>query len=279
MCSKIPSKGFSLIELAVTITIIGLILAGIATGTKLLGQAELRGYISQMDQFRTDFNSFRVEYNALPGDMKDASVYFAGCASGGAGNVNCNGNGDGFITFNMGNAWDGDQVGDELPKVFRHLNLSGINTNGGNTVFGGWSSFGGTGLEGYFPKGRLKNSTMFISTVDAGGTANSVSGAGTIARDGSTTALISNFAVNQTVIAGIKVGTGARIEGAMDATSAHNIDRKIDDGDASGAAATGANTGKLRTITDTTGANACVATNNYNISQTATTCVIQMLIR
>ena len=51
-------SGFTLIELAVSIVIIGLLVGGIAGGSKLLSQAELRAMISQMDQFKADYNSF-----------------------------------------------------------------------------------------------------------------------------------------------------------------------------------------------------------------------------
>jgi prepilin-type N-terminal cleavage/methylation domain-containing protein len=276
------NRGFSLIELAVSVIIIGLLVGGIAGGSKLLTQAELRGMISQMDQYKADYNAFKLEYNAVAGDMKDASVFFANCAIGGSGNNKCDGNGDGFITFNMANFFDGANRGDELVKFFRHLNLSGINTDAGKTIISNYSAFSNTGSvsEGYFPKGRLSGSTIVVSSVDAGNTGDSASAPGTLARQATANAeLFSNFPFNSTVVFTMKGDSGSLFNGAMPALLAHNIDRKMDDGDSSAGIATGANTGKVRTINDNTGSNACVATNTYNIATIQSTCVVQSLIK
>ncbi len=276
-------KGFSLIELAVSIVVIGLLVGGIAGGSKLLGQAEIRAMIAQMDQYKADYNNFKLEYNAVPGDMSDASVFFSGCATGGTGNNNCNGNGDGYITFNMANFSDGDLNGDELCKFFRHLYMSGINTSGGTTPTpSNYDAFGLTGAVslGYFPKGKMTGSTVVVSSVDAGNTAASASAAGTIARQQTSfTALVSNFPLNSTVVFTMKGDSMSVHNGAMPALTAHQMDRKVDDGDTISGVATGANTGKLRTINDLTGSNACVSTNTYNIATVQSTCIVQILIK
>jgi prepilin-type N-terminal cleavage/methylation domain-containing protein len=276
-CSK---SGFSLIELAVSVIIIGLLVGGIASGAKLLTQAELRGFIAQMDQYKGDYNAFKLEYNAVAGDMKDASAFFAGCATGGVGNVNCNGNGDGFITLNMGNAFDGDQLGDEPVKFFRHLNLSNINTSGGTTALpNNYDPYSNSGNTAFYPKGRISGSALMVSTVDSGNTAGSTSPAGTIVSD-ITLELSSNFPFNSTVVFAVKAdGNATVVNGGMPALLAHNIDRKMDDGDSSGGVANGANTGKVRTVNDRTGANFCVSTNTYNIATLQSTCVVQSLIK
>ena len=237
-----------------------------------------------MEQYKADYNAFKLEYNAVAGDMKDASAFFTGCATGGIGNANCNGNGDGFITFEMGStSFNVDQQGDELVKFFRQLNLANINTNGGSTALpSNYDCYANTNSVslGYFPKGRISGSTLAVSSVDAGLTGGSVSPAGTIARQTtSTTSLISNFPVNSTVVFSMKADSTPVLNGAMPALLAHNIDRKMDDGDSSGGVATGANTGKVRTINDLTGSNVCVSTNTYNITTLQSTCVVQSLIK
>jgi prepilin-type N-terminal cleavage/methylation domain-containing protein len=276
-CSK---SGFSLIELAVSVIIIGLLVGGIASGSKLLTQAELRGFIAQMDQYKADYNAFKLEYNAVAGDMEDASTFFTGCATGGVGNANCNGNGDGLITLNMGNAFDGDQSGDEPVKFFRHLNLSGINTSGGaNALPNNYDTYSDAGNTRFFPKGRISGSSIMVSSVDSGNTAGSTSPAGTIVSD-NTLEVLSNFPFNSTVVFAVKAdGNTAVVNGGMPALLAHNIDRKMDDGDSSGGIAIGANTGKVRTINDRTGANFCVSTNTYNIATLQSTCIVQSLIK
>lgn len=272
------NRGFSLIELAVSVIIIGLLVGGIASGNKLIAQAEIRGFITQMDQLKSDYNAFRLEFNAIPGDMRDASVFFAGCASGGVGNANCNGNGDGYITLCMGNAWDGDAIGDEQVKFFRHLNLAGINSSAGTQILTGFDCYNEIGFTPRFPKGRFAGSAFSVGSVDAGNTGGSAVGAGTFVSGGG--AVISNFPINSTIVYALRADdSGSTINGAMPALFAHNIDRKVDDGDSSGATAIGANTGKFRTTNDRTGANDCVATNTYNIATLQTTCMPQYLIK
>jgi prepilin-type N-terminal cleavage/methylation domain-containing protein len=276
------NKGFSLIELAVSVVIIGLLVGGIANGSKLVAQAELRGFIAQMDQLRSDYTAFKLEYNAVPGDMRDASVFFSGCASGGVGNANCNGNGDGYITLCMGNAWDGDGVGDEQVKFFRHLNMAGINSSAGTQVLTGFDCYNGVGDAPLFPKGRVVGSAFSVGSVDAGNTGGSAVAAGGFVSDGTSpgSPVISNFPYNSTIVYAVKADdSGSVLNGSMPALFAHNIDRKVDDGDSSGATAIGANTGKFRTTNDKTGSNVCVSTNTYNIATLQSTCIPQYLIK
>ncbi len=273
-------RGFSLIELAVSIVIIGLLVGGISGGSKLLAQAELRAMISQMDQIKADYNSFKLEYNAVPGDMVDASVFFSNCATGGVGNANCNGNGDGYVTANQGNVFDGATNGDEPVKFFRHLNLSGINTQGGATSLPSNYSFGNYSNTQYFPKGKITGSSINVATVDNGNLSTSWSSPVICGfSNGVGQYLDSNFPVNTTVVFAVKADFPTTVAGAMPALLAHNIDRKVDDGDSSGGVAIGANTGKVRTLNDLTAANACVSTNTYNIATVQSTCVVQMLIK
>ena len=270
-------KAFSLVELSIVILIIGLLVAGISSGTKLIQQAELRSIISEFEEIQVAYKTFQATYDALPGDMGDASVFFSGCASGGAGNVNCNGNGDGYITFNMGNAYDGDQTGDEPSKVFRHLALAEIYDKGGSTVLpSNYSALGSFALDGYHARSDAVTGAYYvISNVDAGNTGGSAGPANAI-YGSSTTDLNSNFPQLTNAIFMFNVATGVQSGGGigkMDAFTAFQIDKKVDDGTTSGGNAIGANTGSFRTVTDITGANACVTGANYNITVTNETCV------
>lgn len=86
-----PRKnGFTLIELSIVLVIIGLIAGGIMTGRDLIEAAKVRKDIRLINEVRTAVNSFRIKYNALPGDMAapwdffDPSLYNTGFP----GNVN-----------------------------------------------------------------------------------------------------------------------------------------------------------------------------------------------
>jgi prepilin-type N-terminal cleavage/methylation domain-containing protein len=61
--------GFTLIEISIVLVIIGLIVGGILVGRDLIKAAEIRAQISQIDTIRSAVQTFRLKYNALPGDM------------------------------------------------------------------------------------------------------------------------------------------------------------------------------------------------------------------
>lgn len=87
------NKGFTLIELSVVIVIIGLIVAGIVGGQSLVKQSQLKGIIADIDKFKVASNTFKLQYDAWPGDMKNATAYWPTVA----------GDGDGDRYINQGN--------------------------------------------------------------------------------------------------------------------------------------------------------------------------------
>jgi len=118
--------GFTLIEIAVVLVIIGLLLGGVLKGQELLTGARVRSVIQQHDHFKAAFFGFMDRYRSPPGDYPAATVNIPGvstvCATAG------NGNGNALIEAASGEAilaWD-------------HLSKSGF-LNGtyscsGNTV-------------------------------------------------------------------------------------------------------------------------------------------------
>lgn len=82
-------RGFTLVELAIVLIVIGLVTGGILVGRDLIRTAGLRGDIAEFHRLDMAFNAFRVKYNCLAGDCVDASSYLSGAT---------NGNGDGWIS-------------------------------------------------------------------------------------------------------------------------------------------------------------------------------------
>lgn len=62
-------KGFTLIELAVVIVIMGIIVAGVMQGQELIKQANIRAQIKQIEEFDRATAIFKTKYDALPGDI------------------------------------------------------------------------------------------------------------------------------------------------------------------------------------------------------------------
>ncbi len=120
--------GFTLVELSIVLVIIGLIVGGILAGQEMVRASELNRILTDKDRYMAAYNTFRGKYNALPGDMRNATDYWGtasgGCPSGArSGTQTCNGNGDGFI----GGVWDGNNpTFVESSLAMQHLALSGL---------------------------------------------------------------------------------------------------------------------------------------------------------
>lgn len=116
-------KGFTLIEIAIVLVIIGLLLGGVLKGQELITSARVRNLISQQDGIKAAFFGFQDRYRALPGDYRDANL-----------NINCPGTpcaaGDGNGRIDGAN---------EPFYAWHHLNASGF-LNGTFVAASGTSS-------------------------------------------------------------------------------------------------------------------------------------------
>ena len=109
-------NGFTLIEIAIVLVIIGLLLGGVLKGQELITSARVRNLISQQDGVKAAFFGFLDRYRAYPGDYSQAVANIPGCAA-------CqNGNNNGQITASgVAGATNHEQI-----VVWEHLSRAGF---------------------------------------------------------------------------------------------------------------------------------------------------------
>jgi len=111
---KRNQSGFTLIEIAIVLVIIGLLLGGVLKGQELIQGARVRNMIAQQDGIKAAYFGFLDRFRALPGDYNAAAA-----------NINCspactNGNGNGQIEATNA-ATIAEAIG-----VWEHLSRSGF---------------------------------------------------------------------------------------------------------------------------------------------------------
>jgi prepilin-type N-terminal cleavage/methylation domain-containing protein len=123
-------RGFTLVELAIVLMIIGLLIGGVLRGQELLDNARIGATIQQIKAYQGAKTTFQDEYSALPGDMPNATDRLPGCTAAAS---SCgNGNGDGVIghVIPSTSGYDSAQAGNgALPQVetsyfWKHLALA-----------------------------------------------------------------------------------------------------------------------------------------------------------
>jgi prepilin-type N-terminal cleavage/methylation domain-containing protein len=79
-------RGFSLIEVAIAVVVIGLIASFALKGKELINSAKLRSVTEQVNTFRVAIQEFVDRYGALPGDFNAAREMINDSLQNGAGN-------------------------------------------------------------------------------------------------------------------------------------------------------------------------------------------------
>jgi len=100
-------KGFTLIEAAIVLVIVGFLLAAVLQGRQMIESARYKSLQRDLGEYREAFESFRERYNALPGDYSQA-VSRLGLPAG---------DGNGVIDDGPGCA----NAADETCRAWQHL--------------------------------------------------------------------------------------------------------------------------------------------------------------
>lgn len=119
MCAESPRSGFSLVELSIVISIVGLLIGGTLAARALIEQSKLSSAMTGVEKVRSAYLNFMTRYDAIPGDFNGAERYWSACVEqtvGKYGVNSCNGNGDRLIKY----------TSSESLRAWQHLTLAGV---------------------------------------------------------------------------------------------------------------------------------------------------------
>lgn len=133
-------KGFTLVEISIVLTIVGLLIGGVLASQNLIRSGEIRSTISELQSYQVAVNAFTEKYLALPGDMVRATDYWAAAGGTGTGSAcftidsrvlsdtrrTCNGNGDRLVGETAGSTAASVWRYGERFRFWQHLSNAGL---------------------------------------------------------------------------------------------------------------------------------------------------------
>jgi prepilin-type N-terminal cleavage/methylation domain-containing protein len=83
---KTRQKGFTLVEIAIVLVIIGLLLGGILKGQEMITQAKIKNVMADFSGISAAYHGYQDRYRAIPGDDPNALTRWGAPADPGDGN-------------------------------------------------------------------------------------------------------------------------------------------------------------------------------------------------
>ncbi|WP_341676161.1 type II secretion system protein [Niveibacterium sp. SC-1] len=125
-------NGFTLVEIAIVLVIIGMLVGGVLKGQDLIESAKAKNIAQDFRAISTAVLSYQDRFRALPGDDRGASARWGGAC-------NVNGNSNGQID---GANWNGEG-GTEPACAWEHLRRANLLTGDAQTQVGPTHADGG----------------------------------------------------------------------------------------------------------------------------------------
>jgi hypothetical protein len=197
--------------------IIGLLVSGVMVGQDMIRAAELRSITTEKDQIQTAVTIFNGKYDAIPGDMNNATAFWGAMTGGGGcsttaagattavGTQTCNGNGDGVLDF--GSYQVGSNI--EIATFWQHLSNASLISGKYSGIF--TTTWDG---EGEVYKSKSGNNSWFHvnNPSHAEGYADGI------------------IPISSIIFFEGVYGNSLAYRGSLKPTEAWNIDKKLDDG-------------------------------------------------
>ena len=117
LASRRKQSGFTLVEIAIVLVIIGLLVGGVLKGREMITNAKIKRIENDFSGVSAAIFAYQDRYGVLPGDDPSASTRFSG-TWGGADNGNGNGN--------ISGGWSTTNNGQESRKIWKHLRGAGL---------------------------------------------------------------------------------------------------------------------------------------------------------
>src|SRR6476659_3166684 len=73
-------RGFTLVEIAIVLVIIGLLLGGILKGQEMITQAKIKNSIADFSGISAAYHGYQDRYRAIPGDDPNAATRWSGAS-------------------------------------------------------------------------------------------------------------------------------------------------------------------------------------------------------
>ena len=116
--------GFTLVEIAIVLVIIGLLLGGVLKGQELIENSKTKAVVNDMKAIQAAYNGYIDRYKYLPGDETAATMN----ARGWSGTAGAPGGtaGNGVLNNLVGTTFTGGAAGTEVSAFWRGLRASGL---------------------------------------------------------------------------------------------------------------------------------------------------------
>ena len=116
---KSQQSGFTLVEIAIVLVIIGLLLGGVLKGQELINSAKVKNLANDFRVIPTYVYAFQDKFKALPGDDSAAATHVSGATNA---TTPAASQGNGVINGN----WNSTTATDESALFWQHVRLSNL---------------------------------------------------------------------------------------------------------------------------------------------------------